>query len=396
MRILWVGTKPPWPATDGGRLLVVVTLEALAQAGHAVTLVAPFDPARDHGDGSAQALRRLCEPILVPAPPQPYLRAVLSSLHRRAPVSVVRHTHTEVGARVDALLAERAFDAVHAEQPQALAQCAAAFARGVPVVFRAQNVESALWTEAARSPARLPARWEARRMARFEGEAVRRTAATIALSREDALELGRMSGAPAKVHHVPAPFPTSLAAADGPLAGDPALVVLGSGGWLPNAQGTEWFLRQAWREVRAALPGAVVHVFGEHGGDQAGEGVVFHGPLEDSRQAFASNAVLIVPVPFGSGVRMKILEAWARGVPVLTTPAGAAGLDANPGRELLVAEGPADFAAALRLLTLDARLAPSLVRHGRELLESRHSPSAVAAQMSAVYAACVAAPSPRP
>jgi glycosyltransferase involved in cell wall biosynthesis len=396
MRILWVGTKPPWPATDGGRLLATVTLEALAQAGHDLTLVVPFDPARDDAFGSAQALRRLCDPILVPAPPRSRLRAGLSSIAGRAPLSVVRHTHGAVGAQVATLLAARAFDLVHAEQPQALAQCAAAFERGVPVVLRAQNVESDLWKAATRSVAALPARLEARRMARFEAEAVRRTAATIALTPRDADRLRALSGAARKVHRIPAPFPSELPPAEAPLPGAPAVVVMGSGGWLPNEQGTGWFLREVWPEVRAALPGALAHLFGEPGRDHHGPGVVAHGPLQDSRHAFARNAVLVVPLPFGSGVRMKILEAWARGVPVVATPEASLGLEADDGRELLLARTPADFTAALRLLTLEPRLAPSLVAHGREALAARHHPQEVAARLSAVYAECVARPSPRP
>jgi len=87
---------------------------------------------------------------------------------------------------------------------------------------------------------------------------------------------------------------------------------------------------------------------------------------------------------------MKILEAWARGVPVVATPEAADGLDAADGRELLLARTAADFTATLRMLTQDGRLAPSLVAHGRALLAARHHPSQVAAQMSALYAECVA------
>jgi glycosyltransferase involved in cell wall biosynthesis len=395
MRILWVGTKPPWPATDGGRLLATVTLEALAHAGHELTLVAPFDPAREDAFGSAQALRRLCDPILIPAPPRSRLRAGLSSVLGPAPLSVVRHTHAAVAAQVETLLSARAFDLVHAEQPQALAQCAAAFERGLPVVLRAQNVESDLWTAAARSVAGLPARLEALRMARFEAEAVRRAAATIALTERDAARLRALSGAAVKVHRVPAPFPSELPAAEEPLPGAPAVVLMGSGGWLPNERGTGWFLREVWPEVRGALPGAVVHLFGDPGRAHDGAGIVLHGPLQDSRQAFAPNAVLVVPLPFGSGVRMKILEAWARGVPVVATPEAALGLEADDGRELLLARTPADFTAVLRLLTLESRLAPSLVARGRELLAARHHPDQVAALLSAVYAECVARPSPK-
>jgi len=308
-------------------------------------------------------------------------------------LSVVRHTHPAVRERVAALLGGQPYDVVHAEQPQALAQCAPAFARGIPVVMRAQNVESDLWRAAARSLRWLPARWEARRMGRFEGEAVRRTAATIALTRKDADRLRALSGEPAKVYQVAAPFPPLMPAADEPLPGAPAVVLMGSAGWLPNERAASWFVRKVWPEVRHALPGALLHFFGEPPGTPAGSGVVLHGPLEDSRQAFAPNAVLMVPVPFASGVRMKILEAWARGVPVLSSPQGAFGLEADEGRHLLVARSPADYVAALRLLTLDAALRPALVSGARALLAERHHPELVGAGLSAVYAECVAAAS---
>jgi glycosyltransferase involved in cell wall biosynthesis len=197
------------------------------------------------------------------------------------------------------------------------------------------------------------------------------------------------------VRHVPAPFPSSLPGGDEPLAGAPAIVLLGSGGWLPNLRAAEWFLRVAWPAVRAALPSAAVHVFGESGRTQNGPGIVLHGPLGDSRRAFAPNAVLVVPLPFGSGVRMKILEAWARGVPVVATPEAAEGLEADDGSELLLARQPEDFAAAMRRLAFDTRLGPSLVRRGRELLATRHDPASVASRLAAVYeAAGLSTPTP--
>ena len=262
------------------------------------------------------------------------------------------------------------------------------------MVLRAQNVESDLWAAATQSLAGLPARLEARRMARFEAEAVRHTAATIALTHRDAVRLRRGSGAPHKVHGISAPFPTTLPAAEARLPGAPAVVLLGSGGWLPNARGTAWFLRKVWPEIRAALPEAALHVFGEPGRRDDAPGAVLHGSLEDSRSAFAPNAVLVVPLPFGSGVRMRILEAWARGVPVVASPAAARGLEADDGRELMLARRPEDFVAALRLLTLDSRLAPSLTARGRERLAAHHHPDAIAARLSGVYADCVARPNP--
>jgi glycosyl transferase family 1/glycosyl transferase family 4 len=396
MRILWVGTKSPWPPIDGGRLVAEATIRALKESGNEVTLVAPFDPRREDGARGAQALREWCEPVLVEAAPRPLLPAALLSLPRRQPVSIVRHTHPAVRGKVAELLASRPFDVVHAEQPQALAQCAPAFARGVPVVLRAQNVETDLWAAAAggRPLAGALARIEAGRMARFEGGAVRAAAATIALTARDADRLAGLAGVPGKVHHIPAPFASALPAAEAPLPGAPAVVLVGSGGWLPNERASSWFVSAVWPEVRRALPTAMLHVFG---GSPAGApaGVAWHPPPSDSRDAFAPGAVLVVPLTFGSGVRMKILEAWARGVPVVATPAAALGLDAEDGRDLLLAATAGAFVEALRRLTGDAALGPSLVAAGRRRLESRHAPGVVASRLAAVYEACLRGPRPR-
>jgi hypothetical protein len=397
MRILWVGTKPPWPPIDGGRLVAATTLQALAEAGHDLTLVAPFDPSRDDAARAADGLREWCEPVLVESRPRPLAGTALASVARRQPLSVVRHTLDAVRERVAQLLGARAFDVVHAEQPQALAQCRDAFDRGLPVVLRAQNVETDLWAASAvgRPILGVLARLEAARMARFEGEAVRRTAATVALTSRDADRLRALSGAPEKVRHVAAPFPSVLPAADSPLPGAPAVVLVGSGGWLPNQQGAAWFVRAVWPQVSRALPAASLHVFGEAGAAGAAR-VVPHPALAESRQAFAPGAVMVVPLTFGSGVRMKILEAWARGVPVVATPAAAEGLDAEAGRELLLARGPEDFVAALRLLTLDSRLAPGLVARGRELLAARHAPARIASELTGLYEACQNRVTPTP
>src|SRR4030095_13432302 len=119
-------------------------------------------------------------------------------------------------------------------------------------------------------------------------------------------------------------------------------VLLGSGGWMPNQEGSLWFVREVWPEGRQALPGAVLHVFGDALPPTAAD-VTRHAAPADSREAFAPGAVMVVPVTFGSGVRMKILEAWARGLPVVATPAAAEGLEAEDGRDLLLVRNASEF-----------------------------------------------------
>lgn len=384
MKLLVLATKAPWPPVDGGRFLLGNTLEALAAAGCRATLVAPADPAAFDLSRVAEELSAWCVPHLVPAAPARPAAALVRSL-AGVPVSIARHSLAPVRREVERLLAAERFDLVHAEQLQALPQAEPAFARGLPVVLRAQNVESDLWAATARRRSGLRGRaiaLESGRLARWEGEAVRRAAATLALSPEDAARLGELARGGGRVRVVRAAFPDLLPGSD-PLPGDPAVVVLGSRGWLPNEDAVAWFLAEVWPATRAALPGAVLHLFGA--GSPASSGVVLHPPPADSGEAFAPGSILAVPLRIASGVRIKVLEAWARGVPVVGSPAALSGLEVKDGEEALVARGPGEFTAALARLHREPGLRERLVQGGRRARLERHDPARVARDLLAAY-----------
>jgi glycosyltransferase involved in cell wall biosynthesis len=395
MRILWVVTKPPWPARDGGRVVVANTLRALRASGLELLVVAPFDPAREDRDRLLAALREFCEPYLVAATPR-RLAPWIERAARGVPITIGRHTLPAVTNEVERVLARRPCSVVHAEQQQALAQCEPARRRSLPIVLRCQNVESELWSALAdRSALVRPfASREAARLARYEGRAVSEVAATIALTERDAGRLRLMSSGACAIHTLAAPFPDRMPSATASLPGDPAVVVLASG-WFPNRDGVRWFCRTCWPAVRAHYPRAVLHLFGVGPGLPTMPSIVVHDPPLDSREAFPPGAILAVPLRIASGVRIKILEAWARGVPVVATPQAAAGLDARDGEELLVAEDPCGFAGAIGRLHADPAYARASVEAGRALLGERHDPVRMARRLAALYAEVASHVSPR-
>lgn len=388
MKILIVATKAPWPPVDGGRFLLRNTLEALTAAGHRPVLVAPVDPSKFDLAEVGEHLSSCCEPRLVPAAPGHPVPSLLRSWAQRMPLSVARHALPAVRREVERCLAAERFDVVHAEQLQALPQTVPASARRIPVVLRAQNVESDLWAETARRSQGWKGRVltvEARRLARWEGEAVSRVPSVLPLTSEDAVRLRSLAGGRGNVRIVRAAFPDLPAAAGPPLPGEPAVVVLGSQGWLPNEDSVSWFLREVWPLVRTASPGAVLHLFGAAPPGELPERVVVHPPPRESAEAFLPGSILAVPLRIASGVRIKVLEAWARGVPVVGTPAALAGLDAEDGREALIAREPEAFAGALARLHREPGLAARLVEEGRRARRERHDPARIAADLLAAY-----------
>ncbi len=382
MNVLAIATKAPWPPIDGGRFLLLNTLRGLAEAGCRVTLVAPVDPAAFDLDRVARELSPWCEPALVPAAPFPPMVGLLRSWG--TPLSIARHALPVVRREVERRLAAGRFDLVHAEQLQAMPQAEPALARGIPVVLRAQNVESDLWTETARrgrGPRGFLLRREARKLAAWEGGAVRRAAATLALTREDAARLGELAGGGGRIGVVRAAFP-DLSLNTGRLTGDPAVAVFGSRGWLPNEEAAAWFVAEVWPAVREAVPGALLHLFGM---DAAAPGVVAHPSPRDSAEVYAPGSILAIPLRIASGVRIKVLEAWSRGVPVVATPAALAGLEVEDGREALVARDAGEFAAAIGRIHREPGLAAALVEAGRKARRERHDPGEVARRLMEEY-----------
>jgi glycosyltransferase involved in cell wall biosynthesis len=107
--------------------------------------------------------------------------------------------------------------------------------------------------------------------------------------------------------------------------------------------------------------------------------------VDDLRPHLAQAAVTIVPLRMGGGTRFKILEAMAMAKPVVSTAIGAEGIDSAQGRNILLADAPADFAAAVGRVLDDAGLAARMGREGRALVEERYSWDTAAKLLEAFF-----------
>jgi polysaccharide biosynthesis protein PslH len=393
MRILVVATKSPWPPCDGGRLALWLTLKSLAEAGHELALVAPVDNSAAADDNSTRdMLGSIAAVHLVIAPRRSWLAAGVAAVGQRQALTLARHHLVDVEAKVAELLRVWRPDVVHVEQLQALANGHdAARAAGVPVVLRMQNVESSLWHQVARARLRSwPLRWEATRLQRDENRALHQATRVLTLTGRDADQLRSRvdAGHAACINCVGPPFPMSLDAAAA-VNGAPAVVLAGSSGWWPNREGTEWFLATVAPLLVRANPELRIHVFG--GACATSTQVIGHEAPKDSMTAFPQQAIAAIPLHIGSGIRMRILEAWARGLPVVASTTAAAGLDVVSGRELMIADSPEDFTAAIQRIAADADLYRSLVAAGRDYLRQHHDSVQLAAALVAEYRSAIAA-----
>lgn len=142
----------------------------------------------------------------------------------------------------------------------------------------------------------------------------------------------------------------------------------------PNRAGLAWFLQAVWPALRDARPGLrlrVVGAVGRHLPDPLPPGVERRGPVPGLAAEYAAASVAVVPIPFGSGVKVKLVEALAEGLPVVASRAGAEGIGPADPAVLRVAGDAGDFVAGV-LAALDAP-DPAALRHAaRAFARARH------------------------
>jgi glycosyltransferase involved in cell wall biosynthesis len=114
-------------------------------------------------------------------------------------------------------------------------------------------------------------------------------------------------------------------------------------------------------------------------------GVIVTGFVDDLDPYFARSALMVIPVRAGGGMRVRILEAFARGMPVVTTTVGLEGIDAQPGKDVLVADTPSDFAYSVLRLMQDKALQAKLAANGRQLAEWGYDWQIVLGQLDKTY-----------
>ncbi len=148
----------------------------------------------------------------------------------------------------------------------------------------------------------------------------------------------------------------------------------------PNRDAVRWFATHVWPRIRGIRPDMRwFYVVGPapppefYDLARRDASIVVTGEVKDVRDYLDRARVFVCPVRMGSGMRVKILEAMAHGVPVVSTTLGAEGLPAQPGEHCFVADDPAVMAGQIRLLLEDPPLRASMIRKARDLVHERLS-----------------------
>ena len=380
----------PWPVDDGGRVVAWQNLLAVA-ADYDTTLLSFAPPGAPEVEPPRDLRDRGVRVVAVPFAPPPAAAAAWRGLFGRWPYSLARYRSAAMERAIGEEIARRppAFVYVHHLH---LATYADRFG-GAPMVLREHNVEFLWMARYARAQRATPrgvyAFLQALRLRRAEGALCGRAALVLAIQEEEARVL-RAIAPGARVETLPvgvdlASFPPRLPAAP------PVLLLAASFQWPPNVEGALRFLRQGWPRLRALAPGATLRVTGKGPPPELraaceSAGAELAADVPSMADEFARATLLLVPLWVGAGARVKMVEALAAGLPVVSTSLAAAGLGLEAGKHFVAADSSVAMAeAAAALLGDPARLGAISVA-GRGEAERRWSLEAVASRQADLLA----------
>ena len=243
------------------------------------------------------------------------------------------------------------------------------------VILDLHNVESVLLArcgQAARWPESMLLNRFAVSCQRLESELLQSFSLLLVSSEDDAAALrGSANGAQVTV------CPNTI-----PLVALPRrekaneIVFSGNLEYHPNLSAISYFQRNIWPLLRDKWPGLAWRLMGKNhekikqrlAGDTR---IHVTGPVDNAVEELASARLAVVPLLSGSGTRIKIIEAWAAGLPVVSTSLGAEGLPCRDGEQLLIANSPAEFADAVSSVLASEELSTRLAQNGRRLYEEQ-------------------------
>ncbi|MEE2672032.1 MAG: glycosyltransferase [Bdellovibrionota bacterium] len=389
MRILWVTPKWTLPANDGAR---VATYQLLKNLVHKDLIIDYFSISHPDDIEDEKALRKEL-PVenvywVKRSLPKTLLEKVfyygLSFLFKPTmPLTIASFKSSEIEKTVKSILKNEEYDYVVADG----LHCTLPFiSSSVPIVYRSHNVESDIWKRAgvkAKNPLlKLFFTIQFFAMKNFEDKVVRHSHLVFPISDDDKKTF-EISNPSSTYETIPIGMDfTSTPWKQSKIESELKLLFLGRLDWGPNKDGLIWFLDNVWSKVESYNHKLVIAGSGNSEWLEAYEdydNIEFLGFVEDVTELYTQVDCSIVPIFYGSGTRIKLIESVARKTPFISTEMGALGSSLKKNIDYVGAESAEEWLKAINNFSTEK--ADIYLKNAHEILKEKYDEKAVASKL---------------
>ncbi len=404
-RILFLTQVLPYPLDAGPKVRAYHMIRHLAQR-HEIMLVSFVR--KDDQRASIEHLRGICadvRTVLMQRSMPQNLRAAIKSFATGIPIVAARDETAAMTLAIHEAVTAFQPDVVHADQ-LSMAGYGQLTARRTeqrrPATVLDEHNAIYLLTRRIAAGETNPLRRaiverEARAFVRYEADMCRAYDHIFTVTAEDkdhllALEpIEARAAAASRFTVVPICVdPDRTAVVQPQHATPPTILHLGTMFWPPNVAGVLWFAREVLPLIHRVQPDAKFVIVGKNPPDEilalaADPRIEVTGYVADPMPYLTAADVFIVPLHAGGGMRVKILDAWLWGMPIVSTAIGAEGIEVLDGENILLADHPPAFASAVLALLQDEALNQKLRVRGRAWVETHYAWQTVYQRVDQVY-----------
>ena len=157
------------------------------------------------------------------------------------------------------------------------------------------------------------------------------------------------------------------------------LLYIGTLSWEANINGLIWFIKDIWKLITAKHPDVKLYIIGKHADVRLKEivskdpRIILKGFVEDVEPFFKMSRAFITPLRFGSGIKVKVVNALYRGIPCVTTSIGTEGLKVKDGEQIFIRNTPAEFANAIDILLTDKEVWEKISMNARKVAQQYYT-----------------------
>lgn len=379
MKILVLSSKFPYPLKDGGAIATYNLLLALSRIGHEIILLT-FNTKKHYFKPEDFPKDKIPSLTIhtVDADTSPNASSALKNLFfSRKPYVQVRFNNDLFKYKLGELLQNNTFDIIQIEGLYLLQYIS--FIRiksNALIAYRAHNIEYEIWSNLSKNESNFFFRKYlanlSKRIKKYEQAIINQYDVLIPISENDA-QFFREFGNSKPVHVSPVGFDRSFSVNSVDNEQNNDIYFIGSLDWLPNREAILWFIENCWFELKKQHPDLKFFIAGRNAPGHFEnkikyQDIIYKGEIENVLDFIKDKRVMIVPLLSGSGMRIKIIEAFLYKKAVVSTKLGAVGTKSIDHKHLLIAETAEEFIDKISLLLQNKIIFQKIIKSAYDLV----------------------------
>lgn len=389
MRILFLTNLLPYPLDNGGKIKTFSTLKALSIMGNSVDLLC-FSENSENDSGNVQKLKNICNDVqfiehkLTTKSNIKYMMAVaFKSLFSKYPFGIYKYESKQMRDVIAKKIKENDYDIIYFDHLQMYKYFNSFDRKSVKFVLDQHNSESEIvyrtYQNSNNFLKKIFLNIEYNKIRKFEKKALSDVDKIYALSENDVESMKRLNVNLRNFSVIP------IGVIDNGIINKKedknkklTLMFIGTLTWNPNNQGILWFVRNVIPKLNESGIEYDLYIVGKNPSEELKElcesynNIFVTGYVDDVDEMYVKSDVMVVPLFVGSGQRVKIIESFSKGIPVISTSIGAEGLDCITDYNVVIADTYIEFVDSLRKMS-DETFRKKIASNARKTFEEKYS-----------------------